>query len=183
MNNNIQNQKTLDEMINHIAKEKNIRNLLSRYEIANIEEINGIKHYEHDDDRRKLVVDVKENDDFGRTKILIDLRLVKPSIYQLYDALYDIGKDCDIKIIIHTKNSIGFDETNPVADEYAVLSLVTQLQENNVAVGLFEIDRSNMEIEYIDWFQDWYQVSINKSSSLSGTKVTSVSVRKNRFFQ
>ena len=34
MNNDIQNQKTLDEMINHIAEEKNLRQLLSSYEIA-----------------------------------------------------------------------------------------------------------------------------------------------------
>ena len=51
MNNSIQNQKTLDEMINHIAEEKNLRQLLSSYEIAEIDEIHSIKHYKRDDDR------------------------------------------------------------------------------------------------------------------------------------
>jgi hypothetical protein len=73
MNNNTQHQKTLDEMINHIAEEKNIRHLLTSYEIANIKEIHSIEHYKQDDDRIGLIVDIKENNLIERTRILIDL--------------------------------------------------------------------------------------------------------------
>ena len=74
MNNTIQNQKTLDEMINHIAEEKNIRQLLSSNEIAVIDEMYSIEHYKRDDDRIGIIVDVKEANRVERTKILIDLR-------------------------------------------------------------------------------------------------------------
>jgi hypothetical protein len=158
MNNTIQNQKTLNEMIAHIAEEKTLRQLLSSYEIAEVREILNIEHYERGKDRKGIIVDVKEDNGLEKTKILIDLRLGQPSIYQVYDALYDVGKDCDIKIIVHTNGYNDFDEDIPVVDEYAVLSLVAQLQEDNVAVVLFKIDRSKMEIEYIDLFQDWNQV-------------------------
>ena len=159
MNNSIKNQKTLDEMINHIAEEKNFRQLLSSNEIAEIDEMHSIEHYKRDDDRIGLVVDVKETNRIERTKIIIDLRLGQPSIYQVHDALYDIGKDCDIKIIIHTNGYNDFDEDIPVADEYAVLSLIAQLQDDNVAVVLFEMDNTSMRMEYVNSYQNWYSVN------------------------
>ena len=61
MNNTIQNQKTLDEMIAHIAEEKNLRQLLSSYEIAEIDEMCNIEHYKRDNDRKGIIVDVKED--------------------------------------------------------------------------------------------------------------------------
>ena len=158
MNNSIQNQKTLDEMINHIAEEKNLRQLLSSYEIAEIDEIHSIKHYKRDDDRIGLVVDVKETNRIERTKIMIDLRLGQPSIYQVHDALYDIGKDCDIKIIIHTNGYNDFDGDIPSVDDGAVLGLISELQDNNVAILLFEIDSTTFKIKYVDLFQNWYRV-------------------------
>jgi hypothetical protein len=165
MNNNIQNQKTLDEMINHMAEEKNIRQLLTNYEIADIKEINGIKHYERDD-RTGLIVDIKENNRIERTRILIDLRMGQPSVHQVYDALYDIGKDCDIRIIIHTNGWNDFDRNIPAVDDCAVLSLIAQLQEDNVAILLYEMNRTTMKIAYVDNLQNWYQVDRSKSCEI-----------------
>jgi hypothetical protein len=164
MNNNIQNQKTLDEMINHIAEEKNIRQLLSSYEIAEIDEIHSIEHYKRDDDRIGFVVDVKETNRVERTKIIIDLRMGQPSVHQVYDALYGIGKDCDIRIVIHTNEDD--DEGFPAADSYAVLSLIAKLQEDNIAVVLFEIDSSTCKIKYVDRFQDRNQINRLRNSRI-----------------
>jgi hypothetical protein len=159
MNNTTQNQKTLDEMIDHIAEEENLRQLLSSHEIAVIDEMYSIDHYKRDNDRIGIIVDVKEADRVERTRILIDLRMGQPSVHQVYDALYDIGKGCDIKIIIHTNGYNDFDVNIPVADEYAVLSLVAQLQDDNVAVVLFEMKDASMRVEYVNSYQNWYQVN------------------------
>ena len=142
-----------------MLKKKTLDSCLSNYEIAVIDEIYDIQHYQRDNDRRGLIVDVKENNCLEKTKIMIDLRLGQPSIYQVYDALYDIGKDCDIKIIIHTNGYNDFDEDIPVVDEYAVLSLVAQLQDDNVAVVLFEMNNTSMRVEYVNNYQNWYQVN------------------------
>jgi len=158
MNNSIQNQKTLDEMINHIAEEKNLRQLLSSYEIAGIDEIHSVEYYKRDDDRIGLVVDVKETNRIERTKIMIDLRLGQPSIYQVHDALYDIGKDCDIRIIIHTDGCNDYDRNISAVDDCAVLSLIAQLQEDNVAILLYEMNSTTMKIDYVNHLQNWYQV-------------------------
>jgi len=159
MNNNTQHQKTLDEMINHIAEEKNIRHLLTSYEIANIKEIHSIEHYKQDDDRIGLIVDIKENNLIERTRILIDLRMGQPSVHQVYDALYDIGKDCDIKIIIHTNGFNNYDGGIPSVDDCVVLNLIAQLQKDDVSVLLFEMDHDSMRMEYVNRYQDWYQVN------------------------
>jgi hypothetical protein len=159
MNDNILNQKTLNEMIKHIAEEINIRQLLNSHEIADIKEINGIKHYERDDKRFGLIVDIKENNRIERTRILIDLRMGQPSVHQVYDALYDIGKDCDIRIIVHTNRNNDYDGNISAVDDCVVLSLIAQLQKDNVAVLLFEMEHDRMRMEYVNRYQDWYQVN------------------------
>jgi hypothetical protein len=87
MNNKIQIQKTLDEMIAHIAEEERLRQFLSNYEITEIDEIHDIRHYQRDSDRKGLIFEVNEKDAEKRSKILIDLRFGQPIINQVYRVL------------------------------------------------------------------------------------------------
>ena len=166
MNNTTQNKKTLDEMINHIAEEKNIRQLLSSNEIAVIDEMCSIEHYKRGDDRNGIIVDVKEAGRVERTRILIDLRMGQPSVHQVYDALYDIGKGCDIKIIIHTDRFNDYDGYIPSFDDYSGLSLISELQNNNVAILLFGIDSTTFNIKFAGLFQNWDGVDRSKSCEI-----------------
>jgi hypothetical protein len=163
MNNTIQNQKTLDEMIAYIAEEERLRQFLSNYEITEIDEIHDIRHYQRGSDRKGLIFEVNEKDAEKRSKILIDLRFGQPIINQVYDALYDVGKDCDIKIIIHTNGWNDFDRNIPAVDNCAVLSLIARLHEDNVAILLCEMNSTTMKIGYVNDLQNWYQVDRSKS--------------------
>jgi hypothetical protein len=89
---------------------------------------------------------------------LIDLKIGQPSVNQVYDALYDIGGDCDIKIIIHTNGSNENDKGIPVTDEYVVAPLIRELQCSNIPIILFSIDQDTLT-EKFDSYQDWYSVN------------------------
>lgn len=166
MNNEKQNKQTVDEMIRYIAEEDNLKHFLEKYKIAKISEINYKKYYHKDDNREVVIIDTKEEYLSNKTKIMIDLRLGQPIVNQVYDALYDVGKDCDIKIIVYSNGYNDYDKGIPVADEYLASSLIAQLQNKNVPIVLFAIDYSNFKLKYVDMYQNWYQVNRLRSSKI-----------------
>jgi hypothetical protein len=44
-------------------------------------------------------------------------------------------------------------------DDCVVLNLIAQLQKDDVAVVLFEMDNTSMRMEYVNSYQNWYQVN------------------------
>jgi hypothetical protein len=163
MNNINKNEKTLTKIIDEIAKESSLLDFLDKNNIAEIDQIMDIEHYQRNNYRNGLILTVKEKGADEMTKILIDLRHGLPTIKQVYDALYDIGKDCDIKIIVYSNGVNGYDKFNPANDEYAVLSLIARLQADNVPIALFQINGVTSEMKYVDLYQNWYLVDQSKS--------------------
>ena len=139
MNDINKNENTLTKMINEIAKESNLLDFLSKNAIAKIYQIYEIQHYQRKSYRRGLILNIKERDADETTKILIDVRHGLPTINQVYDALYDIGKDCDVKLIVFSDGANGHDKFFPANDEHVVLSLIARLQADNVPISLFQI--------------------------------------------
>jgi len=146
------------EMIKLFADDERLKKLLAGYKIANVSEINFKKYFKKDDGRCTAIIDAQEEFFNHSTKIFIDLRIGQPSVNQVYDALYDIGGDCNIKIIIHTNGSNENDKGIPVADEYVVAPLIRELQCNNIPIVLFSIDQDTLT-EKFDSYQDWYSVN------------------------
>ena len=107
MNEKRQNQQIVEKMINSISKENTLRQLLRDNKIAEIDTIYEINHYEKDGDRRGLIVDVQEKNSDLRSKIMIDLKQGQPIINQVFDSLYDIGKDCSKRIIIYSNGRMN----------------------------------------------------------------------------
>lgn len=167
--NNLENGKNYDvyEMIRSICDDENLKRFLEEYKIAKISEINFKKYFNKDDNRCTAIIDAQEEFFNHHTKILIDLRFGQPSVNQVYDALYDLGEDCDIKIIMYTHGYNNYDKGIPVADEYVVAGLIGELQSNNVPIVLFQIDRDSLKEEYDDSsYQDWYSVNRLRSCEI-----------------
>ena len=158
--NNLEKSKINDvnEMIRSIAEDENLKRFLEEYKIAKISEINFKKYFNKNENRCTAIIDAQEEFFNHSTKILIDLRIGQPSVNQVYDALYDLGKDCDIKVIIHTDDYNDNDKGIPVADECVVAPLVRELQCNNIPIILFSIDQDTLTEKY-DSYQDWYSVN------------------------
>ena len=165
--NNLENGNNYDvyEMIRAIAEDENLKRFLEEYKIAKISEINFKKYFNKDDNRCTAIIDAQEEFFNHSTKILIDLRIGQPSVNQVYDALYDIGGDCDIKIIIHTNGYNEKDKGIPVTDEYLVAPLIRELQDNNIPIILFSVDQDTLTEKY-DSYQDWYSVNRLRSCKI-----------------
>ena len=166
MNNINKTEKITEKMIYNIAKENSLRDFLSNNYIAKIDQIYEIKHYQRNNYRKGLIIDVKEKDADDTTKILIDVRHGRPTINQVSDALYDIGKDCDIKLIVFSNGANGHDKFYPANDECALLSLIDRLQADNVPITLFQINEVSCEMTYVNLYQNWYQVDRLKPSKI-----------------
>jgi len=163
---NKKNHYSMKEMMDHIIDENRLKEILDRYDLAYVSKIHGIQHYEKDDNRHGVVIDIQENKLADKTKVLIDLRQGQPIVNQVYDALYDVGKDCDIKIIVFTDSNNDYDKGVPVADEYLVSGMIGKLQDMNIPIYLFSINQSEMIITLVDSYQTWYQVNRFKSASI-----------------
>jgi len=164
MKQNIKNQHIIQNMINTIEEENTLKTFFGNNKIADINQIVDIQHYQQKDYHGGLILTIMEKDADKTTKILIDVRHGLTTINQVYDALYEIGKDCDIKIIVYSNGANGHDKFNPANDEYAVLSLIAWLQGDNVPVALYEIDRETSEMKYVNLYQDWHRVNRSKPS-------------------
>ena len=162
---NLEKNKNYDvcKMIRCFAEDESLRQFLEKYKIAKISEINFKKYFNKEVNRCTAIIDAQEEFFNHRTKILIDLRLGQPSVNQVFDSLYEIGKDCDVKIILFTHGYNDYDEGIPVADEYVVTNLAGELQSNNVPVACFQIDRDSLKEKYVESYQNWFAVNRLKS--------------------
>ena len=146
MNKTARNQKTIEEMINSISKEKTLRQVLRDNKIAEINEIYQINPYEKDGGRKGLILDVQEKNADYRSKIMIDLKQGQPIINQVYDSLYDIGKDCSKRIIAYLNGRNVYDKDVPVADFWPVCCLVNNLQQYPLGIHLLEMNADTLTL-------------------------------------
>ena len=143
------------KMIRSISKGTNLLRLFIEEDIADVDHILNVQHYQQDDDRRGLIVDVKQHKIEGTTKILIDLKQGQPTVDQVYDSIYGIGKHCDIRVIIHTNGPNDRDNGISTADVWVVLNLIAQLQDKDVGILLCQYDEETSKVEYVDLYQNW----------------------------
>ena len=139
MNEKKLNQQIIVEMNNSISKENTLRQLLRDNKIAAIDTIYEINPYEKDGYRRGLIVDVQEKNSDLRSKIMIDLKQGQPIINQVFDSLYDIGKDCSKRIIIYSDGRNELDKNVPAADYWAVNCLINNLQQYPLGIHFLEM--------------------------------------------
>jgi hypothetical protein len=100
-------------MIKNIKEENVLKTFLSKNNIAAIDHIIDIQTYQKNNYRSGLILTVLEKGFDDKTKILVDVRHGLPTINQVYESLYKIGKDCDIRIITCTNGANGHDKFNP----------------------------------------------------------------------
>ena len=164
MTDNTQTIRTIDEMMEHIAQDNHLIELLHSFEIADVEKITGIEKYRVNNYRASLIITVQERKLAAPTKILIDLRKGDASVDQVHDALYGKGHDCEIKIIIDTNGEGEYDVIVPIVDRWTVLELISTLQEKNIPILLLDMNETTLDLEYMATHQDWPSVNRFKHS-------------------
>jgi hypothetical protein len=139
-------QKIVEEMINSISKEKTLRQVLGANNIADIETIHEINPYKRDGNRSGLILDVQEKNSDARSKIMIDLKQGQPVINQVFDSLYDIGKDCSKRIIMYSDGHNKLDKGVPAADYWVVNCLINNLQQYPLGIHFYKMDEETFTI-------------------------------------
>jgi len=129
MNDSVNKTKIVDEIIKTLSNKDKVTQFLKENEISDINTINDIQQYEREGGRKGLILKVKETNNSGLIKIMIDIRSGQPSIGQVYAAVYELGADFSKRVIMYTGGKSGGDEDNPTVDPYLVESLADAMNE------------------------------------------------------
>lgn len=141
--------KTLDSIIQHFENKDAITKFLHQEEIAQIKSIESVQRYQKDADCGGLIITGKEECNGQTEKILIDFKLGEPCIDQVYDAIYETGKDCSKRIIMF--GGVGKNEApGPATDEYVVGNLISSMRLYPLNLFFVQLDCSNFETKHYD---------------------------------
>jgi hypothetical protein len=146
MHNLTENIYNLDSIIQHFEKSDAIAKLLKQHNIAKIKSVEMVQRYQKDENRSRLLITGKEQETGQTEKILIDYKLGEPCIDQVYDAIYEIGKDCSKRIIMF--GGVGKNEVlDPATNESVVESLITGMNDYPLNLYLVKLDCNKLETE------------------------------------
>lgn len=138
--------KNLDSIMQRLEKKNVITKLLKQYKILKINLVESVERYNKDVNRSGLIITGKKEGNDQTEKILIDFKLGEPCVDQVYDAIYEIGKDCSKRIIMF--GGLGMNEVrDPATDEYVVESLITSMNHYPLNLYFVQLDCSNFVTE------------------------------------
>jgi hypothetical protein len=147
---------TVDQIIEYFLEPNSAIEFFYERRIANIKSIEFCASYEVDKDRKEIVLKVREKGKDDLNSIMIDIRKGQPSIDQVYDAIYGIGKDCSKRVIMYTEETLDQEDWNPTIDEIAVRSLIEAMNANPLKLYLekFHDESLRPELWKIDKFEE-----------------------------
>jgi len=138
MNNSIINENKVDGIIKYISDKKSAVNFLQNHEITNVESILDIREYDLDCDRKGLIMDIKEKNAIDTCRVMIDVKFGKPSIEQVYDAIYTIGADCTRRVLVFTEDTNCDDRDYLGADIGVVRNLLLEINCSDLELYLIK---------------------------------------------
>jgi hypothetical protein len=150
--NNQEAKWTVDQIIEYLLEPNRAIEFFYERRIANITSIELFERYEADDGRKGIIFKVKEAGNDAFSGVMIDIKKGEPSIDQVYDAVYGIGKECSRRVILYTGEHNDDDGWNPGADDIAVRSLIEAMNEYPLKLYLekFGDDGNSLELNESD---------------------------------
>jgi hypothetical protein len=149
-------EEKMDGVSRYLTNKEIIHDILTTHGIVTGEEIASLDVYERGDDRIGVIVNIKGKSKKSKVKIIIDVKLGEPCIDQVYDAIYEIGKDCDKRLIMFNGEKNETDDENPGAYEPVVSSLIPNMNAYPLGLSLMKF-KDQFEIEKVDL--DAYETS------------------------
>jgi hypothetical protein len=103
---------TIETFIN----EENILSLLASLNIGTSHNIYIIKETSHNPINKSILIEIPDDSCNGENRILLNAKQGQPTVDQVYNAIYQLGKDCPKRIIAFTDGHFLDDKFNPSAD-------------------------------------------------------------------
>jgi hypothetical protein len=135
MNNSNRNEHKVDNIISNISDKESAADFLQKHKIVNVETIFDISEYDLDSDRKGLILNIKEKIAIDICKVIIDVKFGKPSFEQMHDVIYNIGADCDKRVLVFTDSTNSRDYEKMGADLEIVRNLLLAI--NSKSLGLY----------------------------------------------
>jgi hypothetical protein len=161
MNKNKISKLTVEDYVEILSNEEEVIKFLNQHEVCDAIAIKDIKAYTKDQNYQGMIITaVVENSD-DPIKILINIKIGEPSIDQVYDAIYDTGKHCEIRIIMH--GGINRNERcGPATGEFIVGSLIECMNDYNSNLYLVKMSDQEYRTELFDLILDDGNLSNNR---------------------
>lgn len=142
-------EEKMDRISGYLKNKEIVHDILTTHGIVTGGEIESLDAYERGEDRRGVIVNLKGKSRKSTMKIMIDVKWGEPCIDQVYDAIYEIGKDCKKRLIMFNGEKNEKDDANPAAYELVVSSLIANMNAYPLGLSLMKIN-SQFEIEKVD---------------------------------
>lgn len=142
MNKNRNSKLTIEDYVERLSNEEEVIKFLEKHEICNANSIDDINAYTKNQGHKGMIITAREEGSDNPIEILIDIKAGEPSTDQVYNAIYDTGKHCEKRIIMHggiNRNEI----CGPATGELVVGSLIECM--NNYNSNLFLVKMSDQE--------------------------------------
>ena len=134
MNKNRNSKLTVEDYVERLSNEEEVIKFMKKHEICNANFIDDIKAYTKNQCHKAIILTAREEGSDNPIEILIDIKAGEPSTDQVYNAIYDIGKHCEKRVIMH--GGINKNETyGPATGEMVVGSLIECM--NNYQMNIF----------------------------------------------
>ena len=140
--NNQEIKLSASEIIEKLSNQDEIINFLHNNRYKNIKGIESIERYDAGEHRKGVIVTIKNNGDEKPKRIAIDIKEGQPTTDQVFDVIYGIGAECQVKFLLFTGNSIESDRNDPGASLLVVKNFVENIRKYEVNIHLIKVTSS-----------------------------------------
>ena len=138
------NKKSHEKSINtstiEIAfNEENIHSLLEALSIGTSRNIYIIKEISHNPINKSILIEIPNESCEGEIEIILNFKQGKPTVDQVYNAIYQLGEECQKRIITFTGGNSWDDKYNPSADMDVVKCLVENMNRFDLNIYLVQM--------------------------------------------
>ena len=94
--------------------EENIHSLLEALNIGTSRNIYIIKEISHNPINRSILIEFPNESCVGKIEIMLNFKQGQPTVDQVYNAIYQLGADCQKQVIAFTGAIVGMTNIIPV---------------------------------------------------------------------
>jgi len=131
--------KNVDSTVENILRTENILHLLQALEIGTFANINIFKEIAHNPINKSTLIRIPNNACASETDILLNVKQGRPTVDQVYEAIYQRGSDCHQCIIVFTGGNNYDDKYNPSADVDTVKCLIDNMNRYKLNIYLVQM--------------------------------------------
>lgn len=135
MNNEIEKNK-VNTIIKHLRNEELAVAFLNKNGIAKVNSIIDIQEYKRGYDRQGLIMKMIEKETNDPINAIVDVINGQPSVEQVHDTVYDVGANCNKRVIVYTDSANDSDHNHVWSNIDVVENLLNEMKQYPVELYL-----------------------------------------------